>query len=317
MSTKIAWCDETINPIVGCSKISDGCKFCYAEKAAASPRLQQFPQYRAVIRSNGWNEKQKGDWNGKTFFVESALEKPLHWKQPRRIFVCSMGDLFHESVPFEWILKIIGITVAAPQHEYIFLTKRSERMYEFFACYPDGWLIRKSMEYSSLSSEFFALDSVRDLLTDKKISEANDYWKNNYDQSKRGKLDGPVPFPQPNIWLGVTAENQEQADKRIPILLQIPAAKRFVSIEPMLGKIDFKKTTLFKKQHYDRANLDWVIVGAESGAKRRYCAKTWVENIVEQCKNADVPCFIKQCHDENKKLIKMPVGFPQEYPKEK
>lgn len=117
--SKIQWTNETWNPIVGCSKISEGCKNCYAEKRAKAPRLQQYKQYQEV---KAWN---------KTTFVESQIDKPKHWKKPRTIFVCSMGDLFHETVEDEWIERVFKVMRTCPQHTFQVLTKRPDRMKEF------------------------------------------------------------------------------------------------------------------------------------------------------------------------------------------
>jgi len=203
-----------------------------------------------------------GKWNGKTHFVESALEKPFHWKKPRRIFVCSMGDLFHESVPFEWIDKIINVIRWAKQHTFLFLTKRPERMYEYF----------------------------------------NSHVPKKYIMDNGNILD--------NLWLGVTSENQEQADKRIPILFKIPAAKRFVSIEPMLGSIDITQKRIdysVPTRYEDNGNgiewtdpgnsfigLDWVICGGESGPNARPVHPDWVRSVRDQCQAANVPFIFKQ-----------------------
>ena len=123
-NSKISWCDASWNSICGCSKVSAGCLNCFAERQAASGRLQQFPQYRGAITN--------GKWNGRTYFVESALTKPLHWRKPRKIFVCSMSDLFHESVPFVWIEKVMGVINDCPQHTFLVLTKRPHIMTEYF-----------------------------------------------------------------------------------------------------------------------------------------------------------------------------------------
>ncbi len=324
MGTKIAWTNETWNPVVGCTKVSAGCQNCYAEKMAIrqagmekaryKKNLDSLPKYYDVV--NLATRK----WNNRIYCDKSALDKPLHWRSPRKIFVCSMGDLFHPSVPFEYILKVIGITTATPWHTYIFLTKRLDRMYDFFACYPDGWLIREGMKHSSFSSEFFAIDSIKNLLTDKMVSKANDYWKNNYDQSGRGKLDGPVPFPQPNLWLGVTCENQKTADERTPILLQIPAAVRLVSVEPMLEPVNLLNCNgVMAFGGIYGAFVNWVIIGCESGPNRRPCKLEWVQDLVAQCKAAGVAVFVKQL-DINGKVIKDIKQFPKdlqirEYPK--
>ena len=191
--------------------------------------------YTEVVQGKSDYTKFYGKWNGTTHFVESALEKPLHWKKPRTIFICSMGDLFHESVPFEWINKVFSITQKCPQHTFLVLTKRPERMRHYF-------------EYVG------------------------------------------IKYPYLNVWLGVTAENQEAADKRIPILLQIPAAKRFVSIEPMLGPVDlYKQNNMVLGFH-----LDWVICGGESGPRARPMHPTWIRDTRDQCNRVGIPFFFKQ-----------------------
>jgi len=232
--TKIAWTDKSWNPIIGCSKVSEGCKNCYAEKMAIRlATMEKTKYYGNCLMLNIHSEQ----WNGTTYFVEKQIEKPLHWKKPRMIFVNSMGDTFHESVPFEWIDKVIGMMTTANWHTYQILTKRPERMKEYFEARPE--------------------------------------WGYDYDMS--------------NIWLGVTAENQRCADERIPILLRIPAAKRFVSIEPCLEDISigYYGCDYFK-------GLDWIIVGCESGHNRRECKQIWVESIIQQCQDANVPVFVKQ-----------------------
>ena len=189
-NTKIEWTHipnfkgETWNPIIGCSKVSPACTNCYAEKVATRlSNIETTTYYKNVI--------ENGKWNGKTHLVSGLLDKPLQWKKPRAIFVGSMTDVFHESVPDEWIDDIMARTQFERQHIFIFLTKRPERMKQYFS-----------------SREF------------------------------KGKycIDGVIQ----NVWLGVTAENQEQAIKRIPILLDTPAVKRFVSIEPMLSSMDLR-----------------------------------------------------------------------------
>lgn len=190
--TQIQWTDETWNSIVGCSKISPGCVNCYAADAAKSPRLQQFPQYQEVK-----------EWNGKTTFVESQLLKPLSWKSPRKVFVCSMSDLFHENTPDEWIDRIFAVMALCPQHIFQVLTKRPERMLEY----------RKS----NITKAAQAIDI-----------------------SPKVKQENPWSFA--NIWCGVTVENQKAANERIPLLQQTPAAIRFLSCEPLLEDVKLDLT---------------------------------------------------------------------------
>jgi protein gp37 len=248
-NTKIEWTDSTWNPVVGCSKISEGCENCYAEKMACRLAAMGNDFYDfAIIKKH---------WSGTANFVEPVLEIPLHWKRPRKIFVCSMGDLFHESVPFEWVDKVMAIVQLCPQHTFQVLTKRPVRMAEYFKTHNLG------------------LDTI--------------------------------PFPLPNLWLGVTAENQRRADERIPLLLQIPAAVRFVSCEPLLGPIDFRplasKGYTILSRYYSSTGfddkgsqperdrmcnqfpkIDWIIVGGETGPGARAMHPDWVRSIRDQCK---------------------------------
>ncbi|HDY84616.1 hypothetical protein LCGC14_1606210, partial [marine sediment metagenome] len=180
-------------------------------------------------------------WNGKTYCDESALEKPLHWKKPRRIFVCSMGDI--ALTPYQFFVKIMITIKDCPQHTFMFLTKRPEQLLK---------LCRGLYEHGS---------------------------------------------PPGNLWIGVTAENQEQADKRIPILLQIPAVVRFVSIEPMLSEINLEK--------YLHCGISWCIIGAESGKNARFMNENWVRSLICQCKKNQTAVFYKQKRVGNK-MIKMP-----------
>ena len=196
--SKINWTDKTWNPICGCSKASPGCENCYAERQAASGRLQQFERYQHTITD--------GKWNGRTYLVESVIDEPLRWKKPRTIFVCSMSDLFHESVPFEWIDRVFSIMATCPQHTFIVLTKRPARMREYVSSAADR--VHHRTHFERRSSALVARGDV---------------------------------WPLPNVVLGVTAENQAMADERIPILLDTPAAKRFISIEPMIGPVDLRR----------------------------------------------------------------------------
>ena len=249
MTTKIEWTDESWNPVAGCSKVSDGCKNCYALRMAYRQAAMGNENYRNVLKQKGI---YPAAWNGKTVCIESKLTEPLHWRKPRKIFVCSMSDLFHESVPFDFIDRIMAAMVLCPQHTFQILTKRPERMLEFFSFTG-------------------------------RIKE----WE----------------WPLPNVWLGVTAENQEMADKRIPLLLQTPAAKRFVSIEPMLGAIQMsydvddgysQPWSWLSDDWGNKDTLDLVICGGESGTGARPMHPDWARSLRDQCEAAGVPFFFKQ-----------------------
>ena len=178
-----------------------------------------------------------------------------------------MSDLFHEDVPIEFINKVFAVMAASPQHTYQVLTKRPERMWEYLAG-DRGNNPGQHSRQAWINLTAYELHLNR-LFTDERWLDS-----------------GPCDWPLPNVWLGTSAENQEQADKRIPSLVQMPAALRFVSLEPLLGPIDLKPKWLER--------LDWVIVGGESGPKARPCNLKWILDIVQQCKAAGVPCFVKQ-----------------------
>lgn len=295
--SNIEWTDKTWNPIIGCSPISPGCKECWAKKMAY--RLMHMPYtdyYQFVLDDNGEEDpdlfRNIPEWNGQTHFVKSALEKPLKRQKPTKYFVCSMGDLFHENVPFEWVDKVMAIIAQCEQHTFQILTKRPLRMKEYFT---SNWQCRILNHVKREEGQGFILKTVNG-----------------------GKL--------PNLWLGVTTENQEQANKRIPYLLKTPAAVRFVSVEPLLGPIDFYDITLDSEFYHTLKGfgdislgsrgyviglkLDWVICGGESGPKARPIHPNWVRSLRDQCKDAGVPFFFKQWGEWYTAWFDMPTKKP-------
>lgn len=260
MSTKIEWTQETWNPIIGCSKISEGCKNCYAERMAF--RLSNiYPTSESYGEVISYSTKK---WIGNTFFVKEQLNKPIKRKKPTMFFVCSMSDLFHESVPFEWILQVWDIMCSNPRHTYQLLTKRPERVIEFLK-----WLGNKAKNDG--------LDSIPT------------------------QSDNPLDYISvPDfIWIGTTVENQAMANRRIPELLKIPAKIHFMSCEPLLSNINLLESCQIKflnwlKDNETQYGLQWVIAGPETGPKARPMQKEWIENIYKQCKSANVPFFDKK-----------------------
>ncbi len=213
--SSIEWTDATWNPVRGCTKISPGCKHCYAEVFAERFRgVSDHPyEYGFDLR-----------------LVPEKLEEPLRWRTSKRIFVNSMSDLFHPSVPDEYIAKVAEVMLSAPWHTFQVLTKRANRMADLLN-----------------SSLAFAAD-------------------------------------RPNIWWGVSVENQKHGIPRIVQLQRAKAKIRFLSIEPLLedlGKLNLK-------------GIHWVIVGGESGHGARPMSENWVENLKLQCATAGVPFFFKQ-----------------------
>ncbi len=252
MGSKIEWTDETWNPVVGCTKVSPGCDNCYAERMANRVRGMMYvlSSDKSMETWAKYNEVLTlgGKWNGKIFCDKKALNIPLHWRKPRQIFVCSMSDLFN--APFEFIYRVFEIIYKCPQHTFQILTKRIGRFAEQFTSKQP---LRKR--------EYF----LPGLLS---LNE--------------------IPWPLPNLWLGVTAENQEWWDKRKEAFFSIPAAVHFVSNEPCLGEIRYTDE--------DLKRLDQIIVGGESGPGARYCPVENIRSVVKQCKDAGVPVFVKQIH---------------------
>ena len=232
--TKIHWATKVWNPITGCTKISPGCQNCYAERMAKRLAGRYgYPEYEPF-----WVTEH-----------EDRLSEPGEWKKPQRVFVCSMGDLFHSDVSPDFLLRVFGRMNAYKQHTFLVLTKRPDNALQF------------CRDYGLIPSRF-----------------------------------GPSPsgnvWPA-NVWAGVTTENQEMAEERIPFLLQIPAAVRFVSVEPMLGPVSIGPLEDVHRAYFSR-QLDWVICGGESGQKARPMNLEWAESLHDQCKAAGVSFFMKQ-----------------------
>jgi len=255
MTTKIEWTHEVWNPVTGCTKVSSGCKNCYAE----------------TIARRFWGERNFTDvqWH------EDRLEIPLHWKKPRRVFVNSMSDLFHEDVPSDFIQRVFEVMREARQHTYQILTKRPERMHSEISVITVG---------------------------------------------------STITYPFPNVWLGVSVEDQRTANERIPLLLKTPARIRFVSYEPALGPIDFTNIPsgnssypildsltgterrsvvqlgnldfcAYNEDKYfseDSTKIDWIIMGGESGPRARPMHPDWAISVRDQCQEVGVPFFFKQ-----------------------
>ena len=216
-NSAIEWTESTWNPVTGCSKISPGCKNCYAQRMALRLKAMGQPNYR-----NGFRVATH----------PHVLHMPLQWKQPRTIFVNSMSDLFHRKVHFDFISQVFDVIYRTTRHQFQILTKRSQRLLQ-------------------LSSD--------------------------------------LSWPE-NVYMGVSVENSDYT-WRINQLRQVPAAIKFLSLEPLLGPIP----------NLELRGIDWVIVGGESGPGSRPMSAEWVTDIRDQCLAAKVPFFFKQWGGVNKK----------------
>lgn len=281
MSTNISWADETWNPLVAvrsmtdnhyvdddelrgwaCVKVSPGCANCYASEMNETRRFGLGTGLPYTV----WAMSQ-----ATPILDEAALAKPLRWRNPRRIFVCSMTDLFGEWVRDEWLDRIFAVMEATPHHTYLILTKRPERMRE---------VVR------SITNAMGFVNAL--------------------------KGGGGPGWVFPNVHLGVSCEDQERWDERVPVLLDTPAAVRWVSAEPLLGPIDGTRTNIgdyellnaFKGFVWSDGSLpdliapsealDWIVVGGESGRGFRPMDVEWAGSLVRQCKTAGVPVWFKQ-----------------------
>jgi len=248
--TKIEWADASWNPITGCTPISEGCANCYAKRMATRLAGRCGYSVEAPFRVTDHPDK---------------LDVPRQWKRHRRVFVCSMGDLFHEGVSDRGLARVLDACADCPQHVFMLLTKRPERM-----------------------ARVFRPGTVRAL---------------------------------PNVWLGVTAENQARLDERVPWLLKTTASVRFASFEPLLGPVDFSNFDpgygmnswnmlggsgfvdgIGEVEKMPFGCLSWVIVGAETGPGKRPMNLDWARSIRDQCVEAGVPFFFKKDSNGNHEL---------------
>jgi protein gp37 len=252
-NSDIEWTDATWNPVRGCTKVSAGCKFCYAETFAERWRGVPGHPYE-----HGFDVRT----------VPESLSLPLRWTRPRLVFVNSMSDLFHKDIPDDYIDTVFGVMAAARIHTFQVLTKRAERLRDYMST-------DRRLEWANAAAgqvPGYAIGDVR------------------CDYIAHG------PRVLPNVWLGVSVEDQKAADTRIPLLMECRAAVRFLSCEPLLGPLDLQLDAGYENGlHWvDAPQPDWVIVGGESGPGARPCSIDWIQRIVDDCKSHHVPAFVKQ-----------------------
>lgn len=336
-NSKIEWTESTWNPLVGCTKVSQGCKHCYAMTMAAriANAAQRFLRdgkvltdvQNAYLRVVRWErggmdaadfyDKALPQWNNRVELIESVLMAPLRAKNPKVYFVNSMSDLFHEAVSFEFVDKVFAAMALCPQHTSQVLTKRPERAAEYFA-------IEDTAARIGLATEEFRGPGYCD-------------WE----------------WPLPNVWIGTSVEDQKTADERIPHLLQVPAAVRFLSCGPLLGPVDLLdlpasypeeeggeslnrpllRLNALKGGYWcgpgrfgpETRSVNWVICGGESGHGARPMHPDWARSLRDQCAAAGVPFFFKQVgewawSENNDELLtlgsgRLRKGEAEEWPK--
>lgn len=345
--TEISWSEYVWNVARGCQRVSPGCGGgavkgpegeaggCYAETMAGrivrmggyewvdgawreDPKKTQnaaarasADRYRDLVKLN---KAGKARWTGKFTLDTGILADPLSWRSPRLVFVNSMSDLFGEGLSNEEIAAVFGVMAACPGSTFQVLTKRAARMAEWFR-----WIAEEGEELE-------ASVGTMPPATSSATGSACVFHAGEEVLGARASINAysNAPWPLPNVWLGISAERQEEADERIPHLLDCPAAVRWVSAEPLLGPIDFTKLSAFKSPPWptpldgipyldalrgfgmrpspatgvlietNTAALNWVVFGGESGHGARPCAIEWIRSGVEQCREAGAAAYVKQ-----------------------
>lgn len=257
----IEWTEMTWNALIGCSRISPGCDNCYAIPTVARGEAMGTAQHVGLtIRKD-----DRVDWNGKVNVVEHLMDAPLRKARPRRIFVNSLSDLFHESVSDETIVRLLAIMGMAEQHQFQVLTKRSRRMRSVLNNPELPRLVRSVAEI-----EFHKLDAGtagRVERHQRARATANSAWP------------WTIEWPIPNVWLGVSIESDKYTF-RADHLRQTPAAIRWVSAEPLLGPLP----------SLDLTGIDWVVAGGESQTGARPMHPDWVRDLRDRCHDRLIPC---------------------------
>lgn len=283
----IQWTDATWSPTIGCTRVSAGCDSCYA--------FTLHDRRHVAWKRGRWDSApvQYHQPFSHVQLLPERLALPLHWRTPRRIFVDSMADLFHEAVPDDYIEKVFATMFVTPHHTYQILTKRPERMRE--------WVRERQARPWGIRGRFESILEQMGRSARERLRFTN--W-----------IEYHWAWPLPNVWLGTSVEDQAAADERIPHLLATPAAVRFLSCEPLLGPVDLRRVrygpyfldalqgkygtvtpeTPFSFGMASMHPVGWVIVGGESGTRARPMDLAWARTIVEQAQAARVATFVKQ-----------------------
>ena len=281
MDSRIEWTQRTWNPFRGCSAVSPGCEHCYAARFGIRFSGPD-GRYAGLVRMT----KGGPEWTGKVVLVHDTLLHPLAWRTPVSVFANSMSDAFHPGLSDDDIDTVFGVMAGTSHHTFQVLTKRADRL--------AGWTVTPGRP------DRVAAAARRALMA--------------YGRNEKAAETLTVHWPLPNVWLGVSVENQRWADARIPHLLASPAAIRFISAEPLLGPID-----LAPYLEEGAPRLGWVIVGGESGPGARPLELGWIRSIVAQGAAANVPVFVKQLGTvwaRGMKADSFKGGDPDEWPAE-
>jgi len=303
-NSAIEWTDATWSPTLGCTNVSPGCDHCYAMRTVH--RMAFNPNEKVSAAAEGLTAYRPGVgvvWTNMVRTLPDRLDLPLRWRKPRRVFVDSQSDLFHDQVPDEFIARVFAVMALAGRHTFQLLTKRHGRMRSLLSQH-DRWNILLTEALSSV------LDNADAVIPAVDVDRA-DMWL----RAREYRTD-PLP-PLANVWLGCSVENQQWADVRIPALLETPAAVRFLSCEPLLGPVRLTAwldpsllclsgcadlptgsrtncSVACRQLGGTMGTIDWVIAGGESGSGARLMHPEWLRSLRDQCVSAGVPFHFKQ-----------------------
>lgn len=270
-NTKIEWATHSWSPWRGCTKVSEGCANCYAETLSKrNPAvLGEWGKGKPRVLAKNWGDPIR--WNGRRICKCGCIQVPIDWPHPMRCPKCasdwikqrvfpSLCDWLDDEVPIEWLAQFLKLIHDTPHLDWLLLTKR-----------PQNWRQR--------------LAEVLAEMLQKKPWDAWDFVD--------GWLNGHAP---PNVWFGVSVENQKRAEERIPELLKIPAKLRWLSVEPLLGPIEIPSDWFhgYWRKNLSNEGFHWMVIGGESGYGSRPCTVNWIRYLVHRCRRSDVPVFVKQ-----------------------
>jgi len=278
MATGISYVDETLNPVVGCEPVSEGCARCYAATFAARELCET---HKGLTES--------GAWTGRVRLVPEALERALRWTKPRRVLLPSMGDIFHDDVPDEYLAAIFGVMAASPKHTWLVLTKRTKRLTAWLDWMDDWALVRGGRHDDTLA-----------LAASQEVGA----------RAGTAVATGFRQWPPRSVLLGATVENQRCASERLPELARLADRgwRTWVSIEPLLGPVDLVCALLPPGMYAGEdmldmadatarralARVEFAAIGGESGADARPCNVSWLRSVVRQCEHACMRVHLKQ-----------------------
>lgn len=266
--SNISWTSSTWNCLYGCARVSPGCTNCYAETHCH--RFSGPGQIHEGLTVLG---KKGPRWTGKIQIAYHRLFEPMKWTRSRMIFCNSLSDVWHKDVPKQYIQAMFGVMAACDHHIFQVLTKRADLM--------EAW-------YASGAADIFDCTEAASYWLDLCVQEGHiseGVAKKYLVRLSRAAM--KAPFPLKNVWVGVSTENQETFDERVPHLSRVPAAVRWISAEPLLGPLDITSW-------YDSTHLDWIVVGGESGPRARGMEYSWAERVVQDAQAIRIPVHMKQ-----------------------